>query len=202
MKKTLKIILTIVSSIRLIPHWIIYNTHKKNYLLKEDVKQWLKSRKAENFGNQFGFLYLMTFYHEYRNVFYCRIGLIKYILKYLCLPMNSLLLGLEFGGDIGSGIIIWHGQSTIIFAKSIGKNCMVWQQVTVGRGGKDGGTPVIGDNVKIFSGAKVLGSIKIGNNVQIGANAVVVKDVPDNCTAAGVPAHIIRKDGIKIKESL
>ena len=176
--------------------------HKKNGLLKEDVKQWLKSRKIENFGSQFGFLYLMTFCREYRNIFYYRIGLIKYILKYLCPPMNTLAVGLEFGGDIGSGIIIWHGQSTIIFAKSIGKNCTVWQQVTIGRGGKEGGTPAIGDNVKIFSGAKVLGSIKIGNNVLIGANAVVVKDVPDNCTVVGVPAYIVKKNGIKTKEDL
>jgi serine O-acetyltransferase len=48
--------------------------------------------------------------------------------------------------------------------------------------------PAIGDNVDIGAGAKVLGAIKVGNNVVIGANAVVIRDVPDNCVAAGVPA--------------
>lgn len=142
---------------------------------------------------QFGFLYFMTFYHEYRNLFYYRIGLIHHLIKYLCLPMNTLSMGLEFGGNIGSGFMIFHGVSTIIFARAIGKNCSVWQQVTIGRGGADGGTPTIGDNVLIFSGAKVLGNIKIGNNVKIGANAVVIKDIPENCTVVGVPAilHIL-----------
>lgn len=62
--------------------------------------------------------------------------------------------------------------------------------------------PMIGDNVVIASGAKILGDVHIGNNVIIGANAVVVKDVPDNCTVVGVPAYIIKKNGIKINEKL
>lgn len=66
------------------------------------------------------------------------------------------------------------------------------QHVTIG--GRVGpGVPVIGDNVRIGSGAKVLGGIRIGNYAQIGANAVVIKDVPDNATAVGVPAKIIVK---------
>lgn len=55
-----------------------------------------------------------------------------------------------------------------------------------------GGTPVIGDNVKIGTGAKIIGGVTVGNNVFIGANAVVVKDVPDNCVVGGVPAKIIK----------
>ena len=54
--------------------------------------------------------------------------------------------------------------------------------------------PIIGDNVEICAGARILGPVRIGNNVIIGANAVVVKDVPDNCIVAGVPAHIIKED--------
>ena len=50
---------------------------------------------------------------------------------------------------------------------------------------------IIGDNCIIGAGAKIIGNVKIGNNVKIGANAVVVKDIPDNCTAVGVPAKII-----------
>ena len=47
--------------------------------------------------------------------------------------------------------------------------------------------PTIGDNVLIGCGAKILGNITIGNNAKIGANAVILKDVPDNATAVGVP---------------
>jgi serine O-acetyltransferase len=54
--------------------------------------------------------------------------------------------------------------------------------------------PVIGDNTVIAPGAKILGPVKIGKNCVIGANAVVLKDVPDNSVAAGIPAKIVKKD--------
>ena len=82
-----------------------------------------------------------------------------------------------------------HGFSTIITAKSIGKNCWINQQVTIGF--KNAKSPIIGDNVRISCGAKILGGIKIGNNAIIGANAVVIKDVPDNAIVGGVPAKVI-----------
>ena len=54
--------------------------------------------------------------------------------------------------------------------------------------------PVIGNNVEIHSGAKIVGPVRIGNNVIIGANAVVTKDIPDNCVVAGIPAKIIKEN--------
>ncbi|MEO0490941.1 MAG: serine acetyltransferase, partial [Cyanobacteria bacterium J06659_2] len=62
--------------------------------------------------------------------------------------------------------------------------------------------PWIGDNVRITAGAKVIGGVKIGNNVTVGANAVVVKNVPDDCVVVGVPAYIVRRNGVKVKEEL
>ncbi len=85
---------------------------------------------------------------------------------------------------------IQHGFATIINANSIGDNVWINQQVTVGYNGDY--CPTIGDNVRIACGAKVLGGVTVGNNVIIAANAVVVKDVPDNCVVAGVPAKIIK----------
>ena len=87
-----------------------------------------------------------------------------------------------------------HAFSTIITAKSIGENCWINQQVTIGF--KNLKSPIIGDNVTIGCGAKVLGNVKVGNNVTIGANAVVIKDVPDNCVVGGVPAVIIGRNNI------
>jgi serine O-acetyltransferase len=112
--------------------------------------------------------------------------------------MDTLFINCQ---DIGAGFYIQHGFSTIITAKSIGKDCWINQQVTVGYNGKNN-FPTIGDNVVIRAGAKVVGKITIGNNVKIGANAVVVKDVPENCTVVGVPAYIVKKNGIKTKEEL
>ena len=73
----------------------------------------------------------------------------------------------------------------------IGDNCKIYQQVTIGK--EKGKFPIIGDNVTIYSGAKIIGDVKIGNNAIIGANAVVTRDVPDNCVAVGVPARVIKK---------
>lgn len=93
------------------------------------------------------------------------------------------------------GVVI--GETTII-----GDNCLLYQGVTLGGTGKDKGKrhPTLGDNVMVGAGAKVLGPINIGNNVKVAANAVVLKDIPDNCTAVGVPARIARMAGQKVQQ--
>lgn len=68
----------------------------------------------------------------------------------------------------------------------IGDNVRIRHGVTLGSG-----KAVIGNNVDIGAGAKIIGNVRIGNGAKIGANAVVVKDIPDNCTAVGVPARVI-----------
>ena len=65
------------------------------------------------------------------------------------------------------------------------------QQVTIA-GGSETAKVIIGDNVMIGAGAKIIGPCRIGNNVKIGANAVVAKDVPDNCTVVGTMRIIQR----------
>lgn len=81
---------------------------------------------------------------------------------------------------------------------SIGKNATIYNGVTIGlQHDEDSQGPVIGDNVYIGSGAKILGKIKIGHNVSIGANAVVIRDVPDNSIAVGIPARIIAKKTVQ-----
>ncbi len=77
----------------------------------------------------------------------------------------------------------------------IGENVRIDQHVTIGIRWDEDAAPIIGNNVRIGAGAKVLGKIRIGDNARIGANAVVLTDVPDNATAVGVPARIIKKDG-------
>lgn len=78
--------------------------------------------------------------------------------------------------EIGEGLYIEHGFASAIGAKSIGKNCLINQQVTITEG------VTIMDNVTIRAGAVIIREVKIGNNSVIGANSTVFKDVPDNCT--------------------
>jgi serine O-acetyltransferase len=75
----------------------------------------------------------------------------------------------------------------------IGDNVTIYHGVTLGGTGKDKGKrhPTIGDNVVIGAGAKILGPIYVGSSAKIGANAVVLRDVPSNATAIGIPAKII-----------
>ena len=71
--------------------------------------------------------------------------------------------------------------------------CMIMQQVTLGQTASSG-APLVAQGAYIGAGAKVLGPVRIGRNARIGANAVVLRDVPDNATAVGIPARILLKE--------
>jgi len=93
--------------------------------------------------------------------------------------------------EIGEGLYIPHGFSTTIGATSIGKNCSINHNVTIGTYGEKP-RPVILDNVIINAGAAIFGNITIGNNVIIGANATVNTNIPDNCTVFPPPSKIMK----------
>ncbi|WP_128255498.1 serine O-acetyltransferase [Falsirhodobacter deserti] len=97
---------------------------------------------------------------------------------------------------IGGGLLLTHPNGIVIHPEAvIGPNCLIFNQVTIGRGkaGPDGRTvPVIGGHVDIAAGARIVGGITIGNHAVIGLNAVVLSDVPDGGVAVGVPARVIR----------
>ena len=132
---------------------------------------------------------------EYRSVFYRRVGLLGRIMSIYCWPQKCLYIR-TLGSCIGGGLVINHGHSTEINAKKIGKNCRVFQNVTIGTNGSSIG-PTIGDNCFFGTGCVVLGEISIGNNVKIGANAIVVKDIPDNCTVVTRGTYIVKKNNEK-----
>lgn len=92
--------------------------------------------------------------------------------------------------SIGPGLYVAHGFSTIVVAESIGRDCLISQQVTVGWTDA-GGCPRIGDRVRIGAGAIVIGPIEIGDDAVIGAGAVVVRDVAAGVVVGGVPAKVI-----------
>lgn len=114
-------------------------------------------------------------------------------IKYNCmLPPNVIGYGFKMAHIIGGGIII--------NCKSIGCYCSANAGVVVGNNGGQDKIATIGDNVSLTIGSKVIGNVTIGNNVIVAPNSVVVKDIPDNCVVSGVPARIIKKDGIKVSE--
>ena len=104
------------------------------------------------------------------------------------------------GATIGKGLFIDHGMGVVIGETTeIGDNCTLYQGVTLGGTGKDTGKrhPTLGNNVLVGAGAKVLGPFKIEDNSKIAANAVVLKEVPENSTAVGIPARVVRRGGRK-----
>jgi serine O-acetyltransferase len=112
----------------------------------------------------------------------------------------NLLIQMMWGIEIpratvvGPGLFIGHfGGITISASAVLGNNCSVSQNVTIGVSGSGDrlGVPVIGDDVYIAPGARLFGKITIGNNVKIGANAVIYKNLPDNCIAVLDPGFRI-----------
>jgi len=109
------------------------------------------------------------------------------------------------GAVIGRRFVIDHGTGVVIGETSeIGDDVILYQGCTLGGTGKDTGKrhPTIGNNVMVGAGAKILGPINIGNNSRIAAGAVVLRDVPNEATAVGVPARVVRIAGSKPVDEL
>lgn len=107
------------------------------------------------------------------------------------------------GAKIGKGLLIDHGMGVVIGETAeIGDNCTIYQGVTLGGTGKDVGKrhPTLGDNVMVGAGAKILGPVKIGSGSKVAANAVVLHEVPEDCTAVGIPAKVVRRGGQKVND--
>ena len=117
--------------------------------------------------------------------------------------LTRFFTGIEIhpGAKIGKGLFIDHGMGIVIGETAeIGDNCTLYQNVTLGGTGKDKGKrhPTIGNNVLIGTGAKVLGPFTVGDNSKIAANAVVLTEVPENSTAVGVPARVVKVNNKKV----
>jgi serine O-acetyltransferase len=98
--------------------------------------------------------------------------------------------------EVGRGLYLYHGLGTVIGKGSrIGARALICQGVTTGEG------PLIGDDVKLWAGAKVIGKVSVGDRVEVGANAVVIRDIPADSLAAGVPARVLPKGRRRAGES-
>lgn len=105
------------------------------------------------------------------------------------------------GATIGRGLFIDHGMGVVIGETTIiGDDCTIYQGVTLGGTGKEKGKrhPTLGNNVMVGSGAKVLGPFTVGDNSKIAAGAVVLSEVPPNSTCVGVPARVVKREGVRV----
>ncbi|NES81963.1 MAG: serine acetyltransferase [Moorea sp. SIO2B7] len=205
MKSFLRKVLFVFGIVLVSPLLIPFLLTSEKEIILVDIQKWVEALGWQKRAILIQLLALFKEGQEFRNLYYHRLfkgnfisRMFMYVLKIFYRECPYFFL--DSSCKIGPGLFIQHGFSTIIMA-DIGDNCWINQQVTIGHKDKTG-RPQIGNNVRITAGAKVIGNIKIGNNVTIGANAVVVKDVPNNCVVVGVPAYIIKRDGVKVREEL
>jgi serine O-acetyltransferase len=93
---------------------------------------------------------------------------------------------------LGGGLLMPHPNGIVIHPEAtLGPNCLVFQQVTIGHGSRPG-VPIIGGHVDIGAGARILGGVRVGDHAAIGANAVVLEDVPAGVSVVGIPARPVR----------
>lgn len=177
---------------RVLPVYIFFVVNKFRVKCRQDLAAWIKHEPSVNGNTSFwAFAFLIVNRKEVRAIILNRLHrnpLMWLITRMLFPPIDSCYINMP-PEKIGGGFSFQHGFSTIVAAKEIGENCRIFQQVTVGFNGTE--APVIGDNVEITAGAIVIGDVYIGDGACIGAGAVVIRNVAENVTVVGVPAHPI-----------
>lgn len=172
--------------------------------LKADAKRYIEAYGLSGFKKFVHLLFTQEFlaiviFRYGKAVKKIKIPIIGILLRILYFLLNKFIseicagILIDLHSEIGKGFQIGHFGGTYIKAK-IGENCTIGQLVVIGHKGAflGGGVPSLGNNVWVAAGAKIMGEIKIGNNAIIGANAVVITDIPDNATAVGIPAKVVK----------
>lgn len=139
-------------------------------------------------------------FHRFAHFFYKRK---LYFIARLISQISRFLTLIEIhpGAVLGNGILIDHGAGVVIGETAVvGDNCTIYQGVTLGGVGTQKGKrhPTLGNNVTVGCGAKILGNFEVGDNSKIAANAVLLKAIESDVTAAGVPARAVKVAGVSI----
>lgn len=172
-----------------------------------DVKAVLERDPAARSGIEVFLLYpgiQAVMWHRLAHFFY------KHKIKFIARWISQCVrfwTGIEIhpGATIGRGLFIDHGMGVVIGETTIiGDDCTIYQGVTLGGTGKEKGKrhPTLGNNVMVGSGAKVLGPFTVGDGSKIAAGAVVLSEVPTNSTCVGVPARVVKREGVRIGADL
>lgn len=189
-----KRLLAVINYPRTLPVYLSVMCSKQRHLIKADVERWNEIDQIK-FNLFESINWYMTYKKEFRNLIQHRLkhpshsflSMVHFaVARLLWKPLETLYI---YTKDIGGGLYIQHGFSTIISAKKIGENCRIYQQVTIGYKGEF--NPILENNVSVTCGAKVLGDVTMHSNSLAAAGAVVVKDVPENAIVGGVPAKVM-----------
>ena len=198
-----------LKKLRALPHILLFKRSSNRAVIEKDMLRWFQIYRPNLPKNSVTetLIWLLNEHPEFGNLFFLRLGhfagirgrSLVALARFLQKPPLEIL---RFGEplNMGPGFFARTGYGCIVAAEKIGENFWINPCVTIGYKDDKGGLPCIGNNVYVGTGAKVLGPVTIGDNAVIGANAVVLKDVPPNCTVAGLPARIIKRDGQSVKK--
>lgn len=175
--------------------------------LRYDIKAVLDRDPAARSGAEVFFLYpgvAAVMWYRAAHFFYRHNH--KFIARWISQCVR-FWTGIEIhpGAQIGKGLFIDHGMGVVIGETAvIGDDCTIYQGVTLGGTGKEKGKrhPTLGNRVMVGSGAKVLGPFTVGDDSKIAAGAVVLSEVPPDSTCVGVPARIVKREGVRVCEDL
>lgn len=185
-------------------HLLLYRRSPARETIEKDLPRWIRfiNPALSNLSTLEALVWLLNTeaLKEFRNLFYFRVGrsagvvdrMLLSLAKTTHVPRDTISIRAPF---IGHGFVIKHGYNVVVHAERIGVNCLVFQDVTIGYKTPGGGLPILGDHVHISVGAKALGPITIGDHAVVGANSVVVKDLPSDSMAMGVPVRTISQSG-------
>ena len=167
-------------------------------LIREDFKTVKKNDPALHSAFELFFNYpglWALFFHRIAHWFHSK-GL-RFIPRLIsAIGMFLTMIDIHPGANIGRRVFIDHGVGVVIGETTIIEDdVLIYQQVTLGGVSTDKGKrhPTIKKCAVIGAGAKILGNITIGENSKVGANSVVVKNVPADCTAVGIPARVLKR---------
>ena len=157
--------------------------------LKADIDAVMERDPAARSRAEVFFLYSgFKAVRSHRKANWCLRHNLKFLARWIS-QRSRHKTGIEIhpGATIGKGLFIDHGMGVVI------------GETTLGGTGKETGKrhPTLGNNVLVGSGAKVLGPFKVGDNARIAAGAVVLSEVPPNATAVGVPARVVKVNGVR-----
>lgn len=142
-------------------------------------------------------------HHRFAHWLYCH--RMRFLARFVS-QWSRFFTGIEIhpGATIGRRLVIDHGSGIVVGETAeLGDDVLLYQGCTLGGTGKERGKrhPTLGSHVMVGSGAKVLGPIHVGDYARVAAGAVVLSDVPEDSTAVGVPAQIVRVAGERVQPS-
>lgn len=140
-----------------IPHILFFVLRKNTNdgkKLSKDIKVWLSRKNHSDYGQIKGMAYLLLKLKEFRNLYYHRMGKGTLLFSWV-LPRRDTLHLFTPSERIGGGFYIGHGWGTVVNAYSIGEECLVAQNTTIGS--KDLKTPILGNHVSVWSHCVIIG---------------------------------------------